>query len=134
MRYVVSLSVMAALGFSVAAQAATVNNVSGIVSLNKGSGYKRVGSGASAAPGDVIMTGAEGSAQIVYANGCVEDLGPSSVVIISDAPTCIPGAGLGGSEVIGALATVGIIAAVVTAAATSDGVEAGGGGGRPASP
>lgn len=133
MRYIFTLSALAVVGFSAAAQAATVDNVSGIVSLNKGSGYKRVGSGAPAAPGDIIMTSAEGSAQIVYANGCVEDVGPSSVVTVSDDPVCTPGAALGGGQIVGALATVGIVGGVIAAAESgSDG--AGAGGNPPASP
>lgn len=133
MRYVFALGVLAGLVVSAAAEAATVDNVSGIVSLNQGSGYKRVGSGAPAAPGDIIMTSAEGSAQIVYANGCVEDVGPSSVVTVGEDPVCTPGAALGGGEIIGALATIGIFGGVIAAAESgSDG--AGAGGNPPASP
>ncbi len=133
MRYVLTLAVLAAVGLSAAAQAATVDNVSGAVSINKGSGYKRVGSGAAAAPGDIIMTSAEGSAQIVYPNGCVENVGPSSVVTVSEAPVCTPGAAFGGSQIVGALATVAIFAGVI-AGAESGGDGAGAGGNPPQAP
>ena len=129
MRKTCSLAVLAALGSSVAAEAATVDNVAGIVSLNKGSGYQRVGSGAMAAPGDIVMTSANGSAQIIYSNGCVEDVGPNSVVAVSEGPACVTGAGIGGSQVVGALATVGIVGAVIAGAVSNDG-----GGNPPASP
>ena len=114
---------VALLGWS--AQAATLTNVEGAVSVNRGSGFKQVAAGAELNPGDRVRTGA-GSADIVYANGCASRLGPDQLaVVLATPPSC--GAGAGGLAD-GPAATGGpstdtlIVGGVIAAAAAGVGI------------
>lgn len=136
-RQVLSTALVAYLATSAVALAATVQNVAGPVSLNNGNGFRAIASGAPANAGDVVMAGAGGSAQIVYDNGCVENVESGTTVNVGEAPACTQGAVPGtGTMVLGGLAVAGLVGGVI--AATSGGGGGGGGdgggGGNPASP
>lgn len=100
-----------------AAQAATVTVLSGPVSLNKGNGFKSVGSSASAAGGDIVMAGASGQAEITYEDGCKQTVNSGETVSVADVSPCQLG-GLADpmtTLVVGGLAAaavVGLVAAV----------------------
>lgn len=100
-----------------AAQAATVSVLSGPVSLNKGNGFRSIGSSASAAGGDLVMAGAGGTAEITYEDGCkqtvnsgetvtVAETSPCQLGILGDPMTTLVVGGLGVAAVVGLVAAV----------------------------
>jgi len=70
------------------AMAASVNVKGGSVSLSQGQGFAGILGSASASAGDVVMTGANGRAEIVYDNGCRVSVEPGQSVSIKSAPPC----------------------------------------------
>lgn len=70
------------------AMAASVNVKSGSVSLSQGQGFAGILGSTSATAGDVVMTGANGRAEIVYDNGCRILVEPGQSVSIKSAPPC----------------------------------------------
>lgn len=97
--------------------AATVQDVTDVVSLNKGNGFKKIGSGAPASPGDAVMASATGSAIIVYDNGCVQKVPAGSTVHVLTEPPCDAANLQGGADmealVLGGLAAAAIAAGVI---------------------
>src|SRR5271165_1830542 len=88
-RALISAAVMVALFTN--AQAAQLSNIEGLVSVNSGSGFHPASIGSSLAPGDRVRT-AEGSANILYDNGCSTKVGPQQVAIVySEPPACYVG-------------------------------------------
>ncbi len=84
-RTVVSTAIMAALmGWS--AEAATLGDVEGAVSVNQGMGFQKVTAGTQLNPGDRIRTGS-GWADIVYSNGCTVRVGPHQLALITATPS-----------------------------------------------
>jgi hypothetical protein len=75
------------------AEAALLTNVDGKVSVNHGSGFRPSGGGDALAPGDRVSAG-EGSADIVYDNGCSARVGPHQVVVVLSSPPSCNGGGL----------------------------------------
>ena len=74
------------------AQAATLTNTEGAVSVNRGYGFQQVVAGLQVNPGDRVRTG-EGATDIVYENGCAARVGPHQLtVVLSNPPPC--GAGV----------------------------------------
>ena len=70
------------------AQATVVSSLEGVVSVNRGNGFKPASIGLPLEPGDRIRTG-EGSANILYDNGCATKIGPQQVAIVySEPPVC----------------------------------------------
>lgn len=70
------------------AQASLLTGIAGSVSLNTGEGFKPVTEATSVSPGDRVRTG-NGSAEIVYDNGCSVKIGAGQVVLVlTAAPTC----------------------------------------------
>ena len=74
------------------ASAATVKALSGQVLLNRGDGYKLVAGQAEAAAGATVVANPGASAQIVYPDGCVVDLKPTSVATVMPQSPCKDGA------------------------------------------
>ncbi len=70
------------------AMAASVNVKSGSVSLSQGQGFAGILGSTSVTAGDVVMTGANGRAEIVYDNGCRILVEPGQSVSIKSAPPC----------------------------------------------
>ena len=77
---------------TVNAQAITLANVEGAVSVNRGYGFKPASVGSALAPGDRVRVG-DGSADIVYENGCATHILPQQVAVVLSAP---PACGVGG--------------------------------------
>jgi hypothetical protein len=77
--------------FAADAHAATLADINGLVFVNHGNGFLSAPDGAALAPGDRIRTD-EGSANIVYENGCSSKIGPHQVVVVLwTPPTCNEG-------------------------------------------
>ena len=91
-RAFISAVVIAAL-FATNAEAAVLANVEGAVSVNYGSGFQPAPPGSPLSPGDRVRTG-NGSADIVYDNGCSVRLGPQQAVVVFSAPPPCNGGGL----------------------------------------
>ena len=86
-RPLISAAMIAAL-VTTSAQAAVLSNLDGVVSVNRGNGFQPASIGSSLAPGDRVRTG-EGSANILYDNGCATAVGPKQVAIVySEPPVC----------------------------------------------
>jgi hypothetical protein len=75
------------------AQATVVSSLEGVVSVNRGNGFKPASIGLPLEPGDRIRTG-EGSANILYDNGCATKIGPQQVAIVYSEPPVCNGGGL----------------------------------------
>ena len=70
------------------AQATVLSSIEGAVSVNSGNGFQPASIGSALAPGDRVRTG-DGSASILYDNGCSTKVGPQKVTIVfSEPPAC----------------------------------------------
>jgi hypothetical protein len=106
------------------AQAATLTNVEGAVSVSHGGAYTPVPMGAKVVPGDRIRTGDGSSASIVYENGYAQKVGPNQVAAVQHTPpqpgsesaSFAPPVGLGALAIGGAVigGTVAVAAAVTS--------------------
>ena len=107
-KFTALLALTAALGWSFAATAATVNVNSGTVSINGG---KPVSGSVKANPGDTVTAGPNGSAIISYDNGCVAQVGSGSTVSVVQETQCSAAAGgIGGTGLlVGAAAVAGAV-------------------------
>lgn len=74
------------------AEAALLTGVEGPVSVSHGNGFKPANGASQLAPGDRVRTG-DGTATIVYDNGCVVKVGPHQVVAVLYTPPACNGAG-----------------------------------------
>lgn len=96
---------------------ATLQSVEGSVLANTGTGYRSVGTGATVPTGTQIMARNNGSASIVYANGCVENVAPGTVVTVKPEGQCQAGLGAGslppGALVAGAVVIAGGVGAAI---------------------
>jgi hypothetical protein len=108
---------------STSSSAAIVQVQSGSASINNGQGFTRVSSGTYAAPGDSVMVGPNGSALLVYEDGCQQNIAPGAVVTISATSPC-SGAGNGGGGqpglVLGAMAVAGGVGGAVILSSDND--------------
>ena len=87
-RACMSAAVVAAL-FATSAQAVTLSNVEGAVSINRGDGFQPASLGTSLSAGDRVRAGASSSVNILYENGCSARVGPNQVVaVLATAPVC----------------------------------------------
>lgn len=84
LRTIVAIMVLTSLLVS-EAQSAVLAGVQGAVSIVHGEITIRAAEGASLAPGDSVRT-AEGTARIVYENGCAVKVGPRQAVSVANAP------------------------------------------------
>ncbi len=94
LRTFISAAVIATLVATSAQAEVVLANFEGAVSINRGDGFMPAAIGSALAPGDRVRT-ANGSADIVYENGCSAKVGPHQVaVVLSDAPPCTKVGGL----------------------------------------
>ena len=98
--------------------AATIENISGVVMVNKGNGFKKVSTSQQVGTGDSVLAQSGGSARIVYANGCSITVEPGNVQPVVPEDLCILGnsssAGLLSTEVVvGGLVVAGGVAAAI---------------------
>lgn len=78
-------TVIAAALFVTNAQAAVLTNVIGVVFVNRGDGFRPAMVGSSLISGDRVRVD-NGSADIVYENGCSTKVGPQQVSLVLSAP------------------------------------------------
>lgn len=71
-----------------AAGAATVQPIEGEVSVNKGQGFQLASGEVDVNTGDTVMVSPQGSARIVYADGCAITVRPGSVVTLGKGSPC----------------------------------------------
>src|SRR5208337_4570048 len=95
LRPIVSTLVVAAFLTS-NAQAVSLANIEGAVSVNSGKDFQPASIGSSLAPGDRVRTG-DGSVDIVHDNGCSAHVGAKQVaIVLSTPPSCYEGVRYGG--------------------------------------
>jgi len=70
---------------------ATVEPGQGNLVINQGQGFQPVNSRIDANVGDSVMVGPDGSATVVYDDGCTVDVQPGSVMTISPISPCASG-------------------------------------------
>ena len=103
------------------AQAATLTNVEGYVSVSDGGAFHQASAGEALAPGYRIRTSAGSSASVAYENGYVAQVGPEQVsLVLSDPPAPgIPAANAGpsGVEIGSIISSGGLVAAGAAGAA-----------------
>ncbi len=86
-RKTISIALIASLA-ATGAQAALLTNVQGAVTVDRGYGSAPAGSGSVIAPGERVRA-REGSADIVYDNGCIVKVDPGqTMVVLSPPPAC----------------------------------------------
>ncbi len=82
-------------------------------------------------PGSMVLAMSNSSAQIVYDNGCVQNVDPGTTVTVANDPPCQTGDAATNTDtlLVGGLVAAGVIVGVVA-------LSSGGGGGdaKPASP
>lgn len=83
--------VTAAVMVSSVSQAAEVTNRAGKVSINKGEGYLAVVGTTYGRPGDVVIAHPGGRGEIVYVDGCREDVEPGDTKTIAQDSPCRSG-------------------------------------------
>src|SRR5271166_2615052 len=91
-RPLISAAVIVGL-VATSAQATVLSSLDGAVSVNRGNGFTPASIGSPLAPGDRVRTG-EGSANILYDNGCATKIGPQEVAIVYSEPPLCNGGGL----------------------------------------
>jgi hypothetical protein len=90
LRTVISVAVVVTLS-AANAQAAMLGNVNGAVSVDNGYGFRPAPVGLALAPGDRVRTD-DGSADILYKNGCSSPIAPHQlVVVLKEEPVCTEG-------------------------------------------
>lgn len=76
-------------GVASPALAASVINVQGGVSVNRGVGFKSITGPTEVGAGDSVMVSKGGSAQIVYSDTCLVDVFPGAVIRIAASSPCL---------------------------------------------
>ena len=71
--------------------ATTVDDISGVVMISRGSGYTRIAQPTPVRPGDTIMAQRSGSAKLVYDDGCEVSIEPNTLVVVQETPPCKDG-------------------------------------------
>jgi hypothetical protein len=79
------------------AEAALLTNVHGTVTVNRGDGFRPAQGGAPVAPGDRVRVN-DGSADILYDNGCTVRVGAGQMVAVLHTPPACKTASSGGSS------------------------------------
>jgi hypothetical protein len=101
MRYLYPAAFCVGLLLCTAVSAATVDSIKGRILLNRGDGFQVLAAPTTANPGDKVMASPDGSAKLRYADGCVIDIHPKTVVSVGAKSPCTAPylAGLGGAPV-----------------------------------
>jgi len=103
------------------ANAATVSNIAGNVSVNRGSGFVAVADGASINPGDRLFVPAGGTAHVAFSATCVVSIPAGQTFTVPAEPPCLPGGGLDPAVLIGGgLAIVGGVTVAAIALSGGD--------------
>jgi hypothetical protein len=76
---------------SLAARAATLEGLQGVVLVDRGGGFSIVNGPTQLKPGDSVIANPGGTAQIVYADGCRVPVNPGDVVATLQQSPCAGG-------------------------------------------
>jgi len=90
-RLMLALGTGMGLVLATACSAATVEPQQGVLSINQGQGFVRVGGPIEAKVGDTVMVSPDGSALVFYADGCKVNVQPGAVMTISPISPCAAG-------------------------------------------
>ena len=74
------------------AHAAQLTNIQGQVFVNRGDGFKQVTGPTQVNPGDRVLAGANGKAQVFYDGSCFNNVGAGQAIIIPQGQPCAPAA------------------------------------------
>jgi hypothetical protein len=103
-----------AMLLSSSAWAASLQPGQGSLTLNQGQGFQPVNSRIDANVGDTVMVGPEGSATVVYDDGCTVNVQPGSVTTVAPISPCASGSYADdNSNTYGAIAIGGLAAAAI---------------------
>jgi len=111
-------SAFVAFAFATAASvanAATVTNIAGTVSVNRGSGFVAVADGASINPGDRVFVPEGGGVHVAFSSTCVVSIPSGQTFTVPAESPCVPGGGVdptllgGGLLVIGGVAVAAVV-------------------------
>ena len=131
----IGLSGLAMMQF-MAAQATTLNGITGGIFVSRGAGYHAVNAPIQLSPGNSVLANPGSSAKVVFDDGCVVSVQPGMVYTVPETSPCLAnvpptvGDEMNWPLVAGAALVVGGGVAIAIAA----GGGGGGGGGGPASP
>lgn len=104
------LLILPVIGFSsvsTTANATTIQDINGSVSVNSGSGYNAVGAQTNVSTGDTVTVGPGGSATIVYADGCRVTVAEGQVVAVQELSPCVSPQGIDTTTAVVGVAVVG---------------------------
>ena len=87
MRTILVASLLVAVT-SMAASGAALRSVEGGVSVNTGNGYTHAATSQNVTVGSRIQTALNGSAEIVYPNGCIRRISPNQTVTVQRTVNC----------------------------------------------
>ena len=68
---------------------ASLQDVNGPISVNRGTGFELVAGPSSLKPGDRVMADRGGAATIAYSDGCTVVVKPGRVVSVTETPPCL---------------------------------------------
>jgi hypothetical protein len=82
-------AVVAAILYLISAvHAATLFNIQGPVSVNKGDGFQSVSGTIDVKPGDRVMVGRDGRAELSYDSACINVINSNSTAIVAAQSPC----------------------------------------------
>ena len=105
-----AIGLAASMAMTVSAEAAMVQALDGPVFVDRGEGYQAIAGATQAVPGDLVLAGNGGSAQIRYENGCTVAVESGQTVAVTHSP---PQCRRTGNWLIGAAAVGGIVTGVI---------------------
>jgi hypothetical protein len=103
--------------------AATVEVLSGTVSINQGKGYQKITGVFQVNPGDRILVDSAGQANLVYSDGCFIKIGEPqkrASIVVPEVASCAAGNIPATAVVTGIVVAGGIAGAVLLATNSSD--------------
>ena len=86
--FLVCGTMFSVMTMAVPAGAAKLSGINGGISVNTGGGFQRIRGVANLNPGDRIMAGPDGKAEIVYDDGCKVPVAPGQVVTVTTTSPC----------------------------------------------
>ena len=71
-------------------QASTLDEIEGLVFVNRGDGYVAAVNGVQVQPGDSVVANPGGRGQVVYDDGCIDIVEAGRVVLVREVSPCDP--------------------------------------------
>ena len=122
--------------FTASAHAALLTNIQGPVSVNRGNGFQRVTAPTQVQPGDRVMVGNNGKAEIFYDSVCFNNLDAGKTIIVPQGVPCNTQAAAGQAASAGGIGSTALVVGGVVLVAGGVGLAIANSGGskKPASP